>query len=58
MSYNRLIYDNCAYKQRINESVAPLFYHLNDIAYQNKANPINMLVAINCAIKMSNNSYY
>ncbi len=29
-----------------------------DIAYQNKANPINMLVAINCAIKMSNNSYY
>ena len=38
MSYNRLIYDNCAYKQRMNESIAPLYYHLDDIAYQNKNN--------------------
>ena len=27
-----------------------------DIAYKNKAKSINMLTAINCAIKMSNNS--
>ena len=38
MSYNRLLYDNCAYKQRINESLAPLYYNLNDIAYQNDTN--------------------
>jgi hypothetical protein len=38
MSYNRLLYDNCAYKQRINESVAPLYYNLNEIAYQNESN--------------------
>jgi hypothetical protein len=38
MSYNRLLYDNCAYKQRINESIAPLYYNLNDIAYQNENN--------------------
>jgi hypothetical protein len=38
MSYNRLLYDDCAYKQRINESVAPLYYNLSPDAYQNPNN--------------------
>ena len=38
MSYNRLLYDDCAYKQRINESVAPLYYNLSPDAYQNQSN--------------------
>ena len=38
MSYNRLLYDDCAYKQRINESVAPLYYNLSPDAYQNPSN--------------------
>ena len=35
MSSNRLMYDTCAYKTRVNESVGPLEYMLNPIRYEN-----------------------
>ena len=35
MSSNRLLYDDCAYKQRLDESVDPLSYMLNPIKYEN-----------------------
>jgi len=35
MSSNRLIYDTCAYKKRLDESVGPLSYVLNPIKYEN-----------------------
>jgi len=35
MSSNRLLYDKCAYKQRLDESVDPLSYMLNPIKYEN-----------------------
>tara|TARA_B100001057_G_scaffold432963_1_gene461463 strand:+ start:648 stop:1091 length:444 start_codon:yes stop_codon:yes gene_type:complete len=35
MSSNRLIYDECEYKTRINESVGPLEYMLNPAKYEN-----------------------
>ena len=35
MSSNRLIYDTCAYKTRIDESVGPLAYVLNPMKYEN-----------------------
>tara|TARA_A100001388_G_C28474925_1_gene359547 strand:+ start:82 stop:534 length:453 start_codon:yes stop_codon:yes gene_type:complete len=35
MSSNRLIYDSCAYKTKVNESVGPLEYMLNPIRYEN-----------------------
>ena len=35
MSSNRLLYDTCSTKQRLNESVGPLAYVLNPMAYEN-----------------------
>ena len=35
MSSNRLMYDTCAYKQRISQSVGPLDYMLNPMRYEN-----------------------
>ena len=35
MSSNRLIYDTCAYKKRVDESVGSLSYLLNPIKYEN-----------------------
>ena len=35
MSSNRLMYDTCAYKTRVNESVGPLEYMLNPIRFEN-----------------------
>ena len=35
MSSNRLSYDTCEYKQRLNESVGPLAYMLNPMRYEN-----------------------
>ena len=35
MSSNRLIYDTCAYKKRLDESTSPLQYHLNPLKYEN-----------------------
>ena len=35
MSSNRLMYDTCAYKERIDESVSPLAYVTNPIKYEN-----------------------
>ena len=35
MSSNRLLYDKCAYKQRLDESVDPLSYMLNPLKYEN-----------------------
>lgn len=34
MSYNRLIYDNCSYEHRLNESVGPLAYILDPSRYE------------------------
>ena len=42
MSYNRLIYDNCAYTAEIKESTSPLEYFLYKGKYENtKACPNN-----------------
>lgn len=35
MSSNRLIYDNCAYAKKIDESTSPLNYVLNPMKYEN-----------------------
>ena len=35
MSSNRLIYDTCAYKKNLDQSVGPLSYVLNPIKYEN-----------------------
>lgn len=35
MSSNRLIYDTCAYKKTIDQSVSPLSYVLNPMKYEN-----------------------
>ena len=35
MSYNRLRYDQCAYKTEMNQSVGPLEYLLNPMKYEN-----------------------
>ena len=35
MSSNRLIYDTCAYKKRLDQSTSPLQYHLNPLKYEN-----------------------
>ena len=35
MSSNRLIYDTCAYKKNLDQSVGPLSYILNPIKYEN-----------------------
>lgn len=35
MSFNRLEYDNCAYKTRLYESVGPLDYMLNPMKFEN-----------------------
>ena len=35
MSSNRLIYDTCAYKHELSQSVGPLQYVLNPIKYEN-----------------------
>jgi hypothetical protein len=35
MSSNRLSYDTCEYKQRLNESVGPLQYILNPMRFEN-----------------------
>jgi len=35
MSSNRLIYDTCAYKTTLEQSVGPLAYQLNPIRYEN-----------------------
>lgn len=35
MSYNRLSYDQCAYKTEMNQSVGPLEYLLNPMKYEN-----------------------
>ena len=35
MSSNRLIYDTCAYKKELDQSVGPLSYVLNPIKYEN-----------------------
>ena len=35
MSYNRLRYDQCAYKSELDQSVGPLSYVLNPIKYEN-----------------------
>ena len=35
MSYNRLIYDTCAYKKDLDQSTGPLSYTLNPIKYEN-----------------------
>jgi hypothetical protein len=34
MSFNRLIYDDCAYKHRLYESTSPLSYWMNPYAYE------------------------
>ena len=36
MSSNRLIYDNCDYKNRLNQSVDSLQYLLDIVKYENK----------------------
>lgn len=35
MSYNRLIYDTCAYKKELDQSTGPLSYTLNPIKFEN-----------------------
>lgn len=35
MSFNRLIYDNCAYKKTVEESTGTLSYVINPIKYEN-----------------------
>jgi hypothetical protein len=35
MSFNRLSYDTCEYKKRLDESVGPLAYILNPMKYEN-----------------------
>ena len=35
MSSNRLMYDTCAYKQKLDDSTSPLAYHLNPMKYEN-----------------------
>ena len=35
MSSNRLMYDTCAYKVNLQQSVGPLAYHLNPLRYEN-----------------------
>lgn len=35
MSYNRLMYDTCAYKKKLDESTSSLQYHLNPLKYEN-----------------------
>ena len=35
MSSNRLMYDSCAYKTSINQSVSPLEYQMNPIKFEN-----------------------
>ena len=35
MSSNRLIYDTCAYKKKLDQSVGPLSYILNPLKYEN-----------------------
>lgn len=35
MSSNRLIYDTCAYKKKLDESTGPLAYNLNPMKYEN-----------------------
>jgi len=35
MSSNRLVYDSCAYKKKLDQSVGPLSYVLNPIKYEN-----------------------
>ena len=35
MSYNRLRYDQCAYKSELDQSVGPLEYILNPMKYEN-----------------------
>lgn len=35
MSSNRLIYDTCAYKTNLKQSVGPLAYQLNPLRYEN-----------------------
>ena len=35
MSSNRLMYDTCEYKTRLNESVAPLSHMLDSVRYEN-----------------------
>jgi hypothetical protein len=35
MSSNRLMYDTCAYKTRLDQSTSPLQYHLNPMKYEN-----------------------
>ena len=35
MSSNRLMYDTCAYKKKLDESTGPLAYHLNPLKYEN-----------------------
>lgn len=35
MSYNRLSYDTCEYKKRLQQSVGPLQYVLNPMKYEN-----------------------
>lgn len=35
MSSNRLMYDTCAYKKKLDESTSPLQYHLNPLKYEN-----------------------
>ena len=35
MSYNRLIYDTCAYKKELDQSTGPLSYTLNPMKYEN-----------------------
>ena len=35
MSSNRLIYDTCAYKKKLDQSTSPLQYHLNPLKYEN-----------------------
>ncbi len=37
MSFNRLMYDNCAYKKTLEESTGTLTYVLNPIKYENCA---------------------
>ena len=38
MSSNRLIYDTCAYKHELSQSVGPLQYTLNPIKFENVNN--------------------
>ena len=35
MSSNRLMYDTCAYKIRLQDSTTPLAYHINPMKYEN-----------------------